>query len=101
MLEGEGHDVAGQTLAVTGNGVDRPRGQFAEDGDAFDELGHFLEVIVERAVEFGAMREWDYLAGFAGVEIAEVVELANIVVPLAGDGGLRDGEKLVGGLAHG
>ena len=100
MFEGERDDVTRQALAVARNGVDGTRGQFAEHRDAFDELGQFLEMVVERAVEFGAMGERDDLAGFAGVEVAEVVQLADVVVALAGDGGLGDGEELVGGLAH-
>ena len=75
VAEGEGDDVAGEALAVAGDGVDGARREFAEDGEAFDEFGEFLEVLVEGAVEFGALGERDDLAGFAGVEVAQVVEL--------------------------
>ena len=51
----ERHDVAGEPLAVAGDGVDGARRQFAEHGQAFDQFGEFLEMIVERAVEFGAL----------------------------------------------
>ena len=100
VLERQRHDVARQALAVTRDGVDGARRQFAEHRDSFDELGHLLKMVVERAVEFGAMRERDHLAGFAGMEVAQIVQLADVFVALAGDGGLGDGEEFVGGLAH-
>ena len=100
VFEGERDDEAGEALAVARNGVDGAWRELAEDGDAFDKLSHFLEMIVERAVELGAMGQRDDLTGFAGVEVAEIVELANVVFALAVDGGLGDGEELVGGLAH-
>ena len=36
----------------------------------------------------------------AGLEVAEIVQLADVVFALAGDGGLGDGEESIGGLAH-
>src|SRR5581483_7079221 len=36
-----------------------------------------------------------------GVVIAQVVNLADVFLALAVDGGLGDGEELVGGLPHG
>ena len=55
MAEGQRDDVAGEALAVAGNGVDGARRQFAEHGQSLDQLGEFLEMLVERAVEFGAV----------------------------------------------
>ncbi len=57
-----------------------------EDGEAFDEFGQLLEVLVEGAVEFGAFGEGHHLAGFTGMEIAQVVNLADVVFALAGNG---------------
>ena len=59
-------------------------------------------MIVEGAVELGALGERNDQAGFAGMEIAQVVELADVFVALA----VRwrraaMAEQLVGGLAHG
>ena len=45
--------------------------------------------------------ERDHLARLAGMEIAQVVDLADVFLALAGDGGGGDGQQLVGGLAHG
>ena len=60
-----------------------------EDGESFHQLGQLLKVLVERAVEFGAARQRHHLARFARMKIAQVVQLANVVVALAVDGGLR------------
>ncbi len=101
VVEGERDDVAREALAVARDGVDGARRQFAQHGEAFDEFGEFLEMVVEEAVELGAIGERDHLARFAGVEVAQVVELADVLVALAVDGRVGDGEQLVGGLAHG
>jgi hypothetical protein len=100
VLEGESHDITRQALSVTRNGVDGTRGEFAEHRDSLYELGHFLEMVIERAIELGAVLEWNHLASFAGVEVAEVVELADVVFAFTGYGGLGYGEEFVGGLAH-
>ena len=55
MTEGEGDDVAGEALAVAGDRIDGARREFAEDREAFDELGQFLEMIIEETVELGAL----------------------------------------------
>ena len=57
-------------------------------------------MVVEGAVEFRAVRERDDLAGFARMEVAEIVQLADIFVALALDGRLGDGEEFIGRLAH-
>ncbi len=46
------------------------------------------------------MGERDYAAGFAGVKVAEIVQLPDVIVAFAGDGRLGNGEEFVGGLAH-
>src|ERR1022692_97896 len=58
-------------------------------------------MIVERAVELSALGEWNHLARFTGVKIAQVVELADVILALAGDGGGCDRQQLIRGLAHG
>ena len=58
-------------------------------------------MLVERAVEFGAVAERHHQAGLARVEIAQVVKLADVFLALAADGRGGDGQQLVGGLAHG
>ena len=98
VAEGEGDDVAGEPLSIAGDGVDGTRGELTEDGEAFDELGQLLEVLVEEAIEAGALGERHHEARFAGVVIAQVVKLRNVLVALAGDGGGGDGEQFVGGL---
>src|SRR6185312_2343651 len=100
VFEGERDDVAGEALAVAGDGVDGARGELAENGEAFDQFGHLLELVVKDTVELGTLGERHYLAGFAGVEIAEVVELADVFFAIAVDGGLGKGQEFVGGLAH-
>ena len=51
----ERHDVAGEPLAVAGDGVDGARREFAEHGEPFDQFGQLLEMLVEEAVEIGAV----------------------------------------------
>ena len=89
VAEGQRDDVAGEPLAVAGDGVDRARRQFAEHGQAFDQFGQLLEMLVEGAVELGALGERHHQARLARVEIAQVVELPDVLVALALDGGLR------------
>jgi hypothetical protein len=101
MAEGEGDYVARKTLAVARYGVDGARRKLAQNGQPFDQLGEFLKVLVEETVQAGAVGKRYNLARFAGVEIAQIVKLANEFVALAGNGGGSDGEELVGGLAHG
>ena len=101
VAEGQRDDVAGEPLAVAGDGVDGARRQLAQHGEPFDQLGELLEMLVEEAVEAGAFGQRHHQAGFAGVEVAQIVELADIFVALAVDGGGGDGQQLVGGLAHG
>ena len=54
--ERQRHDVAGQPLAVARNRVDRARRQLAQDGKALDQLRQLLKMIVQRAIELGAIR---------------------------------------------
>ena len=100
MPEGERHDVAGEPLAVARNRVDRARRQFAEHRQALHQLGQLLEMIVERAIELGAIGQRHHLPRFARMEIAQIVHLADVILALAVDSGGRDGQQLVGGLAH-
>ena len=101
IAEGEGHDVAGKALPVAGNCVHGARCEFPEHGQPFDEFGELLEVLVESPVQIGAHFERGNQAGFAGMEVAKVVELADVFLAVARDGGGCDGEQLIGGLAHG
>ena len=55
VAEAEGDDVAGEAFAVAGDGVDGARREFAEHGEPFDQFGELLEMLVEEAVEFGAV----------------------------------------------
>ena len=101
VFKRQGDDVAGEAFSVGGDGVYGARREFAQDGDTFDQFGEFIEEIVEGAVQVGAVFERHDEAGFAGMEVAEFVKLADVVVTTAFYRGLRDGEELVGGLAHG
>src|ERR1017187_5108682 len=58
-------------------------------------------MLVEQAVELGAVGQRDYETRLAGVEIAQVVDLADVFLARAIDGGRGDGQQLVGGFAHG
>ena len=49
-------DVARETLAIARDGVDRTRRQLAQHGQALGQFRQFLEMLVERAVEIGALR---------------------------------------------
>jgi len=73
---------------------------FAEYRDPFHQLGQLLEVIVQRPIEFGAMRERHNLTRLARMEIAQIVQLPDVLIALAGDGRLRNREQFVGRLAH-
>ena len=101
VAEGEGDDVAGEAFAVAGDGVDGARREFAEHGEPFDQFGELLEMLVEEAVEIGAVAEGDDEARFARVVIAQIVKLADVFLALARDGGAGDFEQAVGGLPHG
>ena len=101
VAEGQGDDVARQPLSVTRDGVDGSRRQFAQHGQTLHQFGEFLKMRVERPVELGAVVERHHLAGFARMKVPQVVELRNVLFAFALDGGFRDGQQLVGGLAHG
>ena len=101
MAKGQGDDQARQPLAVTGDGVDRARRQLAEHGQPFHQFGQFLEMLVERAVEFGALGQRHHQARLARVRVAQIVDLAQVLFARAFERGLRDGQQLVRGLAHG
>ncbi len=101
MAERQRHDVARQPLAVARDGVDGARRQLAQHRQALHQFGQFLEMLVERAVEFGALGQRHHLARFAGMEIAQVVNLPDVIVAPARDGRRGNGQQLVGGLAHG
>ena len=101
MAEGLGDYVAREPLAVARNGVHRARGEFAQHGQSFHELGELLEVFVEKTVQAGAFGERHHLPGFARVVVAQIVKLADILVAPAFDGRGGDGQQLVGGFAHG
>src|SRR5580698_4262005 len=58
-------------------------------------------MVVKRAVEFGAMGEWNNLARFAGVEVAEIVQLPDVLVAFSDNGRLGYSEQLIRRLAHG
>ena len=58
-------------------------------------------MLVEQAVEFGALGQRNYQARLAGVEIAQIVDLADVFFARAANGRGGDGQQLVGGLAHG
>ncbi len=59
-------------FSVTGDGIDGARCQFAEHRETFHQFGQFAEMVVERAVEFGALGEGHHLPRFTGMEIAEI-----------------------------
>ena len=101
VAEGEGDDEARETLAVARDGVDGAGSEFAEDGEPFDEFGEFLEMLVEEAVERGALGERHDEARFARVHVAKIVELADVLGARAVNGCGGDGEQLIGGFAHG
>ncbi len=89
-LEEADDDEAGEALAEAGDGVDGARGQLAENREAADEFGEFLEMFFDGALH----------AGFAEMKIAQIVEQRESGVAMAGDGGAGDFEQLVGGFAH-
>src|ERR1039458_6865021 len=101
VAEAERDDVAGEAFAVAGDGVDGAWRELAEDGEPFDQLGEFLEVLVQEAVEIGAVAQRDDQARLARVVVAQVVQQPDVLLALAPDGGGGDGEQLVRGLSHG
>ncbi len=100
MLERERHDITRQPLAIARYRVDRTRRQFAQNRDPLDQFRHLLEVIVEGSFQFGAARQRHHLARFARVEIAKIVQLANVFLAFALDRGLGNRQEFIGRLAH-
>ena len=94
-------NVARQPLAITRNRVDRARRQLAQHGQPFDQLGQLLKVLVEGAVERGAIGQRNNLPGFARMIVAQIVKLPDVILAPAGNRGLGDSQQLVGRLAHG
>ena len=101
VAEPERDDVAGEALAIARDGVDGARRQFAQHRQPFDEFGEFLEVLVQEAVEFGAVGEGNDQPRLARVEIPQVVQLADVFLPLPLNGRVGDFQQFVGGLPHG
>src|SRR5260370_39788578 len=58
-------------------------------------------MVVEEAVQIGAVAQGDDQARLARMVVAQVVKLADVLLALAPDGSGGDREQLVGGLPHG
>src|SRR5690242_38164 len=101
MPEGKGHDVTREAFSVARYGIDGARCQLAQDGEAFDQFGELLEMLVERTVELGAAIQRNHQAGFARMIVAQVVKLPDVVAAFPANGGAGDRQELVGGFAHG
>ena len=54
-------------------------------------------MLVEQAVEFGAVGQGHHQARLAGVKVAQVVDLPDVFLARAMDGGRGDGQQLEGG----
>ena len=101
MAEGESDNVAGEPFAVARDGIDGARREFAEHGQPFHQFGEFLEMLVEEAVEVGAVAQGDDQARLARMVVAEIVKLGDVFLALPPNRGGRDGQQLIGGLPHG
>src|SRR2546426_5581130 len=58
-------------------------------------------MLVERAVEFGAAVQRHHQTRFPRMIVAQIVKLPDVVVALPLNGGIGDGQQLVGGFSHG